>query len=108
LAGDRTKYKEIDVTTALRLLELVLNQDMAYGVKIMPADRATELATRFLDQFGTVGTRYYTNCEYLEPQDSSLSWTDVVWNPVTSATFDTGVLVMGFHGSGCLWVEDED
>lgn len=30
------------------------------------------------------------------------------WNPVTEATFDTGVIAIGHDRSLCVWVEDED
>jgi hypothetical protein len=108
LAPDLASYKEIDAASARRLAELVLNQDMAYNAEIMPADRAAELAGRFLAQFGTDGVRYYTNGTFHEPRGPKLTWSGAGWDPVTEATFDTGVLVLGPGCSGCLWVEDED
>ncbi len=108
LAADPSKYHEIDITSAKRLLEVVLSEDMAYNAEIMPADDAAELVSRFLDHFGEEGVHYYTNGEFLGPRDLNVSWRRVVWNPMTEATFDTGVMVIGHHGSGCLWIEDED
>jgi hypothetical protein len=108
LAADLASYKEIDADSAKRLMELVLNQDMAYNVEIMSSTRASELAGRFLAQFGTEGVRFYTNGTFHETRGAKLTWSGVQWDPVTTATFDTGVLIVGPRKSGCLWVEDED
>jgi len=101
LAPDLASYEEIDSSAARRLAELVLSEDLAYNAEVMPAARAADLAGRFLAQFGTEGVRYYTNGTFHEGRGAS-------WDPVTAATFDTGVLVIGPRSSGCLWVEDED
>jgi hypothetical protein len=108
LAGDPANFREIDTHTARRLAQLVLNRDMAYNAEIIPADRAAELADQFLAQFGTDGVRFYTNGTFHEARGPKLTWAGASWDPVTAATFDTGVLVIGPRCSGCLWVEDED
>jgi hypothetical protein len=108
LAADPANYWEIDAAAARRLAELILNQDMAYNSEIMPPSRASELADRFLAQFGTHGVRFYTNGTFHEGRGPKLGSPSAGWNPVTAATFDTGILVIGRHRSGCLWVEDED
>jgi hypothetical protein len=76
---------------------------LAYNAEIMPAARAVEFAEQFFAQFGADGVQYYTNGTFHEQIGSGAEW-----NPVTAATFDTGVLVIGPWRSGCLWVEDED
>jgi hypothetical protein len=108
LASEPACYREIDADSARRLVRLVLNQDMAYNANIIPRDRAVELADRFLAQFGTDDVRYYTNGAFHETRGPKLGAPSASWNPVTTATFDTGVLVIGPRCSGCLWVEDED
>jgi hypothetical protein len=108
LSGDPCVYREIDATAAQRLVQFVLNQDMAYNAEIIPMPRAAELAERFLDQFGINGARFYTNGVFRESNDPSLTWPGASWNPATEATFDTGVLIISPTCSGCLWVEDED
>ena len=108
LASDPSYYKEIDAESARRLARLVLNQDMAYNAEVIAAHRAAELADRFLAQFGSDGVRYYTNGTFHEARGPKLTWSGASWDPVTAATFDTGVLVIGPRGAGCLWVEDED
>ena len=108
LAPDLASYREIDADSARWLAKSVLNQDMAYSAQIMSVARAAELADQFLAQFGTEGARFYTNGDFHESRRQKLTLSDVAWNPVTSATFDTGVLIIGLQYSGCLWVEDED
>lgn len=103
LAPDPASYREIEAATARRLIELILHRDLAYHAEIMPAARAAELADRFLASFGTDGVHYFTNGNCAE--QGGRNWS---WNPVTAATFDTGVLVVGPRRCGCLWVEDED
>ena len=103
LAADPARYREIDAATARRLVEIILHRDLAYDAEIMPAGRAAALADRFLSSFGTEGVRYFTNGTCAEHDGRNWGW-----NRVTSATFDTGVLVVGPRRCGCLWVEDED
>jgi hypothetical protein len=105
LACDPSNYKKIDKTSALWLLELGLKRDMAYDVEIMTTSQAVALACRFLAQFDIEGVCYYTNLEFHEPLEA---WSGVNLEPMTSATFDTGVLILGNQISGCLWIEDED
>jgi hypothetical protein len=66
------------------------------------------LADRFLASFGTDGVHYFTNADFGARADPAFTLSSFGWNPVTAATFDTGVLVVGPRRCGCLWVEDED
>jgi hypothetical protein len=109
LKDDPACYKEIDEPSARLLARRILHQDLAYNAELIPLARAEELASRFLDQFGP-DARYLTNGSWHLPP---VALADRVvqgpsWDPVTDATFDTGVLVLGSRCSGCLWVEDED
>jgi hypothetical protein len=99
LKTDEGIYREIDAAEARRVARFVLQHELAYGSHRMPAEKAAELADRFLAQFGSGGTRYYTNGKLHESGG---------WNPATEFTFDAGILVIGEAASGCLWVEDED
>jgi hypothetical protein len=102
-------YKEIDEAAARDLIRSVLHRDMAYNAEVMHEARAAELADQFLAQFGP-GTRYFSNGSWHLPRVVLVN--GVVcgpsWDPVTPATFDTGVLAIGQERSGCFWVEDED
>lgn len=108
LAADAASYREIDAQSARRLAELLLHYDLAYNAEVMPTARAAELADRFFNQFGANGVRFYSNGTFHEAREGKLTWPGVSWNPVTAATFDTGVLVLTPQSAGCLWVEDED
>src|SRR5262249_45338630 len=81
-------YREIDEPSARESVQRLLHRDLAYSAEIMPEGQAKQLAERFFAQFGT-GARFFTNN----------------WCPVTDATFDEGVLVIGPQRSGCMWVE---
>jgi hypothetical protein len=96
LHGKREAFSEITATAARALIEQVLSRDLAYRAAVMSAERAAELAERFLPQFGD-RAKYFSNGSCHGG-----------WIPVTDATFDTGVLIIGTDCSGCLWVEDED
>jgi hypothetical protein len=109
LTDEPSFYKEIDQAAARHLIRLVLHRDMAYNAEVMPENRAAELADQFLAQFGP-GTRYFSNGSWHLPP--LVRGDGVVcgpsWDPVTPATFDTGVLAIGRERSGCFWIEDED
>lgn len=108
LASDTEKLREIDLVAAQRLLERILHQDMAHESDIMPSERAASLASAFLAEFDDEA-QFFTNGTFHEPLgDSKASWACGSWDPLTSATFDTGLLVISSRCSGCLWVEDED
>lgn len=102
-------YKEIDQESARRLVEAVLWRDMAYNSELMPRAQAQQLASQFLANFDS-SARYFSNGTWHEEGNTFTggSGSGIGWDPVTSATFDTGVLVIGPDRSGCLWVEDED
>jgi hypothetical protein len=109
LSDEASSYKEIDVAAARLLIRSVLHQDMAYKAEVMPESLAAHLADRFLAQFGP-GARYFSNGSWHLPPivraDGIVCGPS--WDPVTAATFDTGVLAIGDERAGCLWIEDED
>ncbi|AGY56377.1 hypothetical protein [Gloeobacter kilaueensis] len=95
-------YRLINRAQALAVAKRILHRDLAYDAKIMSEARAQALAENFLNHFDKEHVQYFTNGDY--DIDSSSNG----WNPATSATFDTGILVLGNSKAGCLWVEDED
>jgi hypothetical protein len=102
LATDSSIYREIDATEARRVVQAILQVDFVFGARIMAPTKAADLAERFLSQFGTDATRYFTNGAFDE------SGRLEQWKSATESTFDAGVLVIGTLRSGCLWVEQED
>lgn len=97
-------YQEIDAVEAARVLENVLHRDMAYKIEIMPISHARELSEEFIAAFTGSDARFFTNGEW----GRSTGALGVGWTPVTSATFDTGVLVVSDQRVGCVWCMDED
>jgi hypothetical protein len=95
-------YREIGRIQAKKVIELILQYDLAYNAEIMNKLQAEDLAGRFLACFEDEEAQYYTNGVWYE-EPSGRSWT-----PATTATFDAGIVVVGRSLSGCLWVEDED
>jgi hypothetical protein len=95
-------YKKISKAQAEAVAMRILHRDLAYDAEIMTETEAQALANRFFDCFDEESAQYYTNGDYYSGGSSH------GWNPATSATFDTGILVIDKSRAGCLWVEDED
>ncbi|MEB2185704.1 hypothetical protein VDS18_07285 [Xanthomonas campestris pv. campestris] len=98
-------YEEIPAEEAAAVLANVIHKDMAYGVELVSFERAQKLAKSFLESFPLEGTRYFTNGSFGRPRGEKNTES---WWPVTDATLDTGVLVIGQSSTGCLWFTDED
>lgn len=92
---------EVDVHQARAILIHVLHRDLAYGCVAMPPGRAEQLAIAFLARVNVAGARFFCNATFGEGRLRS-------WNPATTSTFDTGILVLAPELIACLWVEDED
>jgi len=82
------------------LLAYVLTHDLAYRAETMSADRATELASAFVDLAGPEA-EFLTNGSTPDAPAAS-------WAPISEATFDTGVVAVAASHVAMLWVEDED
>ncbi|WP_192311768.1 hypothetical protein [Pseudoxanthomonas sp. PXM02] len=106
LFPERAHYFEIDAAEAQAVLVAVLSRDMAYGINLVPPDEAQALAAAFVGQFAKESAGYYTNGDYGKPKTTS--GVGPGWNPVTDATFDTGVLVVSPSRIACAWFMDED
>jgi hypothetical protein len=96
LRASESCYREIDEAAARASVLRLLHRDLAYDAEVMPLGWAGQLTDRFFAQFGEGSTsfsnKFFTNN----------------WCPVTDATFDEGILILGPDSCGCLWVEDED
>jgi hypothetical protein len=110
LTAEEGIYREIARDVAQDLVVELLHRDLAYGLQIMPLDRALDLADRFLVEVTRDSCRFFTNMTApMEPAPtSSRVRVGPSWNPATTATFDMGVLVVAPSGGACFWVEDED
>lgn len=91
---------EVDRTSAISMVTALLWRDEFHGIENMPNDAARKIAIEIIDENSNESARYYSN-----RADSASS----VWNPLTSATFDSGVIVMNDDGLHfCFWIEEED
>lgn len=102
---------QIDKAKAQSILALLLYKDMAYESEIMPIDRADYLVERFCDLF-TNKASYFSNStrnknDYFNTGKAFELGLNS-WNPLTEATFDSGIIVCDDERIGVAWFEDED
>jgi hypothetical protein len=90
---------------ALNIVTDCLARDLAYDQEVMPADAARQLATAFLANFDD-NAQFLTNSRRF--LDDSHPGGNYGWEPISQASFDTGVLVEANGVIGIVWVEDED
>ena len=90
---------------AFQILVSVLESDLAYNAQLMPRHTAEELASQFLALFPEPAV-FATNGQFLPSPDLAIRLS--TWNPLTPATFDTGVICASPSTTGLLWVQDED
>ena len=105
LKGDASLYHQVDAEMAKAILVAVLHRDLAYGNRLIALGRAEQLAGQILERFADPAVRFLTNGQF-KPSPGGLVLSH--WDPATTATFDTGVLMLGTKESGCVWVADED
>ena len=90
---------------ALNIVTDCLARDMAHDQEVMPEHRARELAAAFLANFDD-NARFLTNSRrFVAGSNPNAGYG---WEPISHATFDTGVLVEADGVIGIVWVEDED
>jgi hypothetical protein len=103
------RWRELARPDAHAVLAAVLTRDLAYDRELMDESKARALADEFLRQFGP-NARFFTNREFRRQAADASEWVQrtAEWDPVTRATFDTGVVVVDVDRAGLLWFEDED
>jgi len=106
LKDDEKLFRETDMEMARAIIVNVLHRDLAYGNRLIALGRAEELASQVMQRFGNAGARFYTNAEFKHGAAAALVLSR--WDPATSSTFDTGVIILGASESACVWVADED
>ena len=101
-------WLEIDQQEAVWVITRVLWGDVCYNAAVMTRDEALDLAMRFRRLFGEAS--FFTNGTWrkrMVPLPDPIDYLDGFW-PITQATCDTGVVVVGSARVGMLWVMDED
>jgi hypothetical protein len=103
---DEKLYRETDMDMARAIIVNVLHRDLAYGNRLIALGRAEELASQVMQRFAHGGARFFTNAEFKHGAAAALVLSR--WDPATTSSFDTGVIVLGDSESACVWVADED
>jgi hypothetical protein len=106
LKGDASLYHQVDGEMARAIIVGILHRDLAYGNRVLSLARAEELAGQVMQRFAAPAIRYLTNGQF--KQDTGAGLVMSHWDPATTSTFDTGVLILGTAESACVWVADED
>ena len=100
LSPDAAALVEHDRAAALAILAELLWKDMAYESECMPRARAEAWAEQVFAEHAAEGSRFYSNGNWARRES---------WNPLTTSTFDAGVIIAGPDGAYfCLWFQDED
>lgn len=102
-----TKWRELTLERASSILERVLGRDLAYDGQAMSPELAQKLSREFVTLFSGQAL-YYTNGDFPSPEQYREGGWAGSWDPVTLATFDTGVVAVDGDHAGLLWIEDED
>jgi len=94
--------EQIDAATARAVIASILVKTLAYDSDWVERADAEHVASIFVACFSD-DADFWTNGELSRRDRSARSW-----SPLTSATFDTGVLAVDDEAVGILWVTDED
>lgn len=105
-AGDR--WNALDRAQAAWIVQEILHRDLAYCGELMDPATASAFAEEFLGQFDEEAS-FFTNSDFATHlvfinQNGFAAG----WQPLTEATFDSGVVAVDRRRVGILWVEDED
>ena len=99
------QLREIEQTEAKGIIKTILWKDLAYSSELISEAMAIERANYLFSLFYDASVKLYTNGDWDNYHESGRSAGS---NPLTSSTFDAGVLFIGKKFSACIWVEDED
>jgi len=92
----------LDRAGAHAAIERGLHKTPAYNAKWVNASKARRVADAFVACFGSHAEFLTNGYLWLSNEDTS------GWTPLTSATFDTGIVAVDEVAAGILWVTDED
>jgi hypothetical protein len=99
-------WHELNPQRAREILAALLHRDMAYRSETLPLAEAERITAGFFDLFGEP-LRCFSTSDW-EPEATGGPLQMSHWNPITSSTFDSGVVVTDGVVVGIFWFEDED
>lgn len=98
-------WRVVGRSDATGIVEAVLARDLAHDAGRMADESAHQIARQFLDLFPEP-------CVFATNGDLGINHAgsrgSAGWAPVTTATFDTGVVAVAPDRVGAVWVMDED
>jgi hypothetical protein len=99
-----------DVALAKNILTALLHKDLAYGMELMPLDRASLFTDRFFSLFSSQAL-YFSNStwnqnEYKPAEDFKFGFSS--WWSLTELTFDSGIIICDNSKIGVVWFSDDD
>jgi hypothetical protein len=109
-------WSMISGADALAIVTTLLHRDLASNTELMSLAQASDLATRFFDLVPEPHT-YFTNGDWTTSSDPTLDATSASthplatlegWDPISDATYDSGVVCVGEGSAAVLWVEEAD
>jgi len=106
LKEDASLYHQVDGEMARAIIVGILHRDLAYGNRLLSLARAETLAGQIMQRYADPAIRFLTNGQFKQGAGAGLVLSH--WDPATTSTFDTGVLILGTAESACIWVAEED
>lgn len=112
LRGLGDGWSMISGADAHAIVTTLLHRDLASNTELMSLAKASDLATRFFDLVPEPHT-YFTNGDWTTSSDARSDPTHPLatlegWDPISDATYDSGVVCVGEGSAAVLWVEEED
>jgi hypothetical protein len=105
--GLASEWIEISAADAQAIVATLLHRDLAHGAVLMPLAAASDLATPLFDAVPEPHA-YFTNGDWVMNANGGDDATLHGWNPISDATFDSGVVCIGAGRAALFWVQDED
>ncbi len=96
--------RKIEQDEAIGVLKTILWKDLAYSSEMISEEQALERASYLYTLFYDASAKLYTNGNWENYHKGKSAGS----SPLTSSTFDAGVLFFSKKFSACIWVEDED
>lgn len=100
-------WRELTRAGAAEWLRALLQRDLAYGAEAMAPSTAAGLVEEFLNLFPDAAT-FLTNAELPVEGARGQRLALGAWEPLTAATYDSGVVAVSGRLVGLVWVQDED
>ena len=103
-------WRRVDRSTAIHILRNLLEENMAVQSPRLEPDKAKLAIDEFMEAWAE-DTAFFTNGTWdtgwqKSKHSNTLFGPD--WEPITQATFDSGIVALGPRIFGILWIEDED